>query len=355
MKQLSIIVPIYKVEKYIRRCLESIFRQGLNDDVFEVIIVNDGTPDRSMEVIADIIQQHQNITVINQENQGLSVARNNGIEQARGEYILFIDSDDLLIDNTLPYLLDKALSSQADLVVADFVKMCDEQIAQFDHNQGDRLFDVNLFNQKPVPLIVQDKSGRELLIQDLNPWQCYVWRTLYQREFLNRNHLRFIPHICYEDIPFTHQCYVKADRCLRVNWQFIIYRKGHESITKGFTTQKAKDYCEAIASTWALSHDKALDDAVRQKIRNDAFVSFSMLFYVLTSSKTISRSEKMSVLIYIKRLIPDLSFKNGLKQHIVNLLYHKVPYTYLTLRIFYARYLQTICWTIGDFVRNKKN
>lgn len=156
MKQLSIIVPIFKVEKYIRRCLESIFRQGLNDDVFEVIIVNDGTPDRSMEVIADIIQQHQNITVINQENQGLSVARNNGIEQARGEYILFIDSDDLLIDNTLPYLLDKALSSQANLVVADFVKMCDEQIAQFDHNQGDRLFDVNLFNQKPVPLIVQE-------------------------------------------------------------------------------------------------------------------------------------------------------------------------------------------------------
>ena len=355
MKQLSIIVPVYQVEQYIRACLESIFRQGLNDDVFEVIIVNDGTPDRSMEVIADIISQHHNITVINQENQGLSNARNNGINMATGEYLLFTDSDDLLIHNTLPFLLDKALASQADLVVADFVKMCDEQIAQFDHNQGDRLFDVNLFNQKPVPLIVQDKSGKELLLQDLNPWQCYVWRSLYKREFLNRHHLRFIPGINYEDIPFTHQCYVKADRCLRVNWQFIIYRKGHESITSDFTIQKAFDYCEAIASTWSLSHDKDMDDRVRQKIRNDAFVSFSMLFYVLTSSKAISRLEKMSVLIYIKQLIPDLSFKNGLQQHIVDFFYRRMPTTYITLRIFYARYLQTICWAIGDFVRNKKS
>ena len=71
---LSIIVPVYNVEKYIRSCIESIFIQGLDDTDFEVIIVNDGTKDRSMEMIADIIAEHKNITVINQENQGLSVA-----------------------------------------------------------------------------------------------------------------------------------------------------------------------------------------------------------------------------------------------------------------------------------------
>ena len=75
---LSIIVPVYNVEEYIRPCMESIFQQGLDEDCFEVIIVNDGTKDHSMEVIQDIIEQHKNITVLNQENQGLSVARNNG-------------------------------------------------------------------------------------------------------------------------------------------------------------------------------------------------------------------------------------------------------------------------------------
>lgn len=344
MTKLSIIVPVYNVEKYVRPCIESIFKQGLDDKDFEVIIVNDGSIDHSMEMIEDIIEEHNNITVINQENQGLSVARNNGLQKASGEYIQFLDSDDLLIDNTVPYILEQALFKRVDLVVADYIKKDDNQIAQFNYKT---------FEQKGG--IIREKSGEELLLQDLTPHICHVWRTIYRREFLNYHQLRFIPGICYEDVPFTHQCYLKANRCLRINWQFVIYRKGHISITSDFTTPKAIAYCEAIASTWTLSRDNGLDYVVRQKIRNDAFVSFSMLFYVLTTCKTISRSEKMSVLNYIKKLIPDLTFKNGLKQHIVDFFYRRMPTTYMTLRIFYANHLQYICWAIGDFVRNKKN
>lgn len=94
---LSIIVPIYNVEQYVRTCIESIYQQGFDEDRFEVILVNDGTKDKSMEMIADIIQQHKNIVVINQENQGFSMARNNGMAIAKGEYILMPDSDDLLL------------------------------------------------------------------------------------------------------------------------------------------------------------------------------------------------------------------------------------------------------------------
>ena len=128
MTKLSIIVPVYNVEKYIRPCIESIFRQGLDDADFEVIIVNDGTKDRSMEIISSIISQHKNITVINQENQGLSVARNNGIKKAIGNYILFVDSDDLIVDHCLPFFLEKAIPSNADLIVADFKRMEDYEI-----------------------------------------------------------------------------------------------------------------------------------------------------------------------------------------------------------------------------------
>ena len=132
MTKLSIIVPVYNVEKYIRPCFESIFKQGLDDNEYEIIIVNDGTKDKSMEMIADIISQHHNITVINQENQGLSVARNNGIAQAKGEYIFMPDSDDLLFDNCLPILLDKVMEAKADLIVADFLRMDDEEITTFE-------------------------------------------------------------------------------------------------------------------------------------------------------------------------------------------------------------------------------
>ena len=344
MIDLSIIVPVYNVEKYIRSCIESIFKQGLDDASFEVIIVNDGSTDRSMEMIEYIISQHRNITVINQDNQGLSVARNNGIEAAKGKYIQFLDSDDLLIDDTLPYLINKAISSKADLVVADFIKLDQEQIAQFTNQP---------FNQ--LEGLIREMSGRELLLHHLNPHYCHVWRALYRRKFLNYYKIRFVPGICYEDIPFTHHCYVKAHRCLRTHWQFVIYRKRRESITDNFTVKKAMDYGEAIANTWALSRDKYLDEAEKLKIRDDAFVSFSLLFYVLTTSKHISRKEKMSVLKMIKKSVPDLRFKNSLKQCIVDFFYRRMPNTYMTLRIFYANYMQDVCWAIGDFVRNKRN
>ena len=344
MTLLSIIVPVYNVEKYIHPCIESIFRQGLDDADFEVIIVNDGTKDRSIEMIADIMAAHSNITVIHQENQGLSVARNNGIEAAKGKYIQFLDSDDLLIDNTLPFLLNKAVSSKADLVVADFIKLDQEQIVQFTNQP---------FSQQEG--VIQEMSGRELLLHHLNPYYCHVWRALYRRKFLNFYKIRFVQGIYFEDIPFTHHCYVKAHRCIRTHWQFVIYRKRHDSITDNFTIKKAMDYGEAIACTWALSRDKYLDNDVKQKIRDDAFVSFSLLFYVLTTCKNFSHKEIMSVLKKTKKSIPDLRFKNSLKQRIVDVLYKWTPNTYITLRIFYANYLQDICWAVGDFIRHKKN
>ena len=153
MIDLSIIIPVYNVEKYIRPCIESIYRQGLNENQFELIIVNDGTKDKSMEMIADIIQAHSNITVINQENQGLSVARNNGIAIAEGEYLLMPDSDDMLIDYSIKPLLEKALAEKADIIMADFVKMNDEEI---DNIPQQPIKQQEVFKTKEI-------SGNELL------------------------------------------------------------------------------------------------------------------------------------------------------------------------------------------------
>ena len=174
MTKLSIIVPVYDVEPYIRACIKSVFKQGLDDNDFELIIVNDGTPDKSMEMITDIIKQHHNIAVIEQVNMGLSVARNNGISKAEGEYILMIDPDDLLIENSLSSLLDIALKTKVDLVVADFLKMTNEEIADYE----------------PIlqtEITIKEKTGEELFLEDLSPYECYVWHTLYKKEFILKN------------------------------------------------------------------------------------------------------------------------------------------------------------------------
>ena len=107
-------------EAFIRPCVESVYSQGLDDADFEVIFVNDGTPDNSFNTIEDILAQHQNVTIINQENQGLSVARENGMFHASGKYILHIDSDDLLISNRLSSILNIALESNADMIIYDY-------------------------------------------------------------------------------------------------------------------------------------------------------------------------------------------------------------------------------------------
>ena len=108
MKDLSIIIPVHNVEKYIRACFESVYRQNLKVDSFELIVVDDGSEDDSIALIEDIIDQHSNITIVSQTNQGLSCARNIGLKNAIGRYVLFLDSGDLLVDGCLSELLFSA-------------------------------------------------------------------------------------------------------------------------------------------------------------------------------------------------------------------------------------------------------
>ena len=156
MIQLSIIIPVYNVEKYIQFCIESIFRQGLDETSYEIIIVNDGTRDDSMKVIEELYSQHHNIIVIEQENQGSWVARNTGMTKASGEYILFADPDDLLIDDSLQPLLAKALETKADIVVADYLEMNDKEINEIYRNPP---------CQKDFT--IQEKTGEQLFLEDL--------------------------------------------------------------------------------------------------------------------------------------------------------------------------------------------
>ena len=318
--QLSIIVPVYNVEKYIHACMESIFRQGMDDKVFEVIIVNDGTQDRSMEVIQDIISQHDNITVINQENLSLSVARNNGIAVAKGEYILMPDSDDLLIDNSLSILLEKALESKADLVVADFLEMTDEEIKRLD-------------NVAQKYLKVKEKTGEQMFLEDLNPRQCYVWRTLYRRAFIQENNLTFIPGVRYQDVPFTHECYLRAKKCLRVSRLLNVYRKGHASATYSFNKKKAHDLITVIAGTWKLRKIEGLSPAVLLKLEDDVFSSFSLLIYFMLYGMKDAK-ERQEVFQDLNNTVPDLNFSNGRKQKMTWFLYKHSPKLYFALRLF---------------------
>ena len=330
---LSIIVPVYNVENYIRPCIESIFKQGLDDASFEVIIVNDGSTDRSMEMITDIIKAHSNITVINQENQSLSVARNNGISVAKGEYILMPDSDDMLVENSLPPLLQKALETKVDLVVADFLNIEDEDMPHFSG-----------VVQKEFS--VQQKSGQQLFLEDLNPRQCYVWRTLYRRAFLYENHISFIRGINLQDVPFTHKCYLNAHRCLKASWLLNIYRLNRPgAATTTFTVEKSRSYCIAMAATWNLRLTMGLTPVTRYKLEEDVYATFETMIYN-TICKIRKRKDRKSVVNILKFEAPQLNFTHGVRQKVTSFMLKRMPYLYLELYYIYGQIAFRKVWKI---------
>lgn len=322
--ELSIIVPVYNVEKYIRTCMESIFKQGLDEDTFEVIIVNDGTKDRSMEVIQDIIDSHKNITIINQENQGLSMARNNGMAIAKGEYILMPDSDDLLVENSVKSLLEKALETKADMVVADFVKMTDEEIKN------------DTIAQRNYQQI--ESTGIELYQNESLIINVYVWQTLYRRQFLQGNNITFISGIFFEDIPFTHQCYLNAKKCIWANTLLYIYRTGHQTISapSAFTMRHAHDLCVAIAKAWELRTMEGLSPAIKQKHMNHIYSKFISLSHrIAYGIKGIK--QKTKTIKQLRKYAPGLRFTNGIKQCIITILFRNVPTIYIILLLLRKR------------------
>ena len=322
---LSIVVPVYNVEKYVRTCIESIFKQGLDEKCFEVIIVNDGSTDRSLEVITDIISQHSNIVVINQENQGLSVARNNGIAAAKGEYILMPDSDDILIENSLAPLLEISTDTKADLVVADFFTMTNEEITSFN---------IKDFMQPEIQL--KKVTGKQIYLEVLNPNHCYVWRTLYRKEFLITQELIFYPGIRYQDIPFTHECYLKANYCICTNIRLIIYRRWPGSATNAYKFDNTKHFITAIALTWRLRQIEGLTSDLLFKLEDNIYISFrTMIYHTLHSIK--DKKDRFALIDYINFQAPDLNFSHSIRQRLTTMMIKRVPHLFIDLYYQYAR------------------
>lgn len=318
MIKLSVIVPVYNVESYIRSCMESIFRQGLDEDDFEVILVNDGTLDNSFGVIDDIILQHGNILRVDQSNQGLSAARNTGMKYAKGNYVLFVDSDDLLVDGSVAPLLQIAFDNAADLVVADFIRLSDDDILKYQHHI-----------KKPVHYEI--KTGSQLFMENLNPSEYYVWRTIYRREFLEIHHLEFIPGICYEDIPFTPECYLRAKITIRASLMLYIYRMGHTSITSTMTPKKALDLNKIIEQIWRFRDMEGISVKERRRLTDNLFVTFSFLLWCISHNKDVFDQREI-IVNDLRARVPHLWFSNGVKQQLVSFLFRIMPNIYLKFR-----------------------
>lgn len=229
----SIIIPVYNVEKYLRQCLDSCLDQDIPKSEYEIIIVNDGSPDNSQDIIDEYALLNDNICVINKSNGGLSTARNAGLSIAKGNLIWFVDSDDSIVSNSLKYIYDIFKENpKLDLMTFDYNYFNDNNIPL-------KTFKRNLVNGKLYDGITLYKNG---WIYPYSAVQFYIFRKCY----LEKNSLTFKKGIYGEDWLFTISSYLRVDNCYYSSRKLYNYFRHQGSITNsGHSLKKGKD-CIAI-------------------------------------------------------------------------------------------------------------
>lgn len=201
-KLLSIIIPCYNVEKYVFACLESCINQELEPACYEVIVINDGSTDKTVTVVNQFCMQypHIDVRIVNQANKGLSGARNSGLSNASGDYILFLDSDDAFVENTIQGILSEAKAGDLDMMWFHHM-LVDEAGNTLELPVRDR--------KEHVSQSVQ--TGKEFLLQDFNH-SCMVCMFIFKRTFLVSNHILFTEGLYLEDVIFTLTCLKYCER-----------------------------------------------------------------------------------------------------------------------------------------------
>lgn len=206
MHKISIVVPVYNVEKYVDRCLRSLVTQTLQD--IEIIIVNDGSQDKSVEIIEKYLKENPTkIKYYEKKNGGLSSARNYGIEYATGEYIAFLDSDDYVETNMYEEMYNLAKKENADMVECDFI---------WEWEFGKKIFDKRR----------EYKTKEDMMKKP----RVIAWNKIYKREILNKNKIRFPDGLIYEDLEFFLKLLPHLNIISYINKYFVHYTQREDSI-----------------------------------------------------------------------------------------------------------------------------
>lgn len=270
---LSIIIPIYNVEKYIGECLDSIFKQiGIGSHSVEIIIVNDGTPDNSMNVVMQFVDKYPNsVKVINQANQGLSMARNNGLLNATGEYVWFVDSDD--------YILPNAIS---DIYQA---------INDYPDNE--------LFSSYLLRYYETDHSMKQEKHADKTDWlgKDYLWsketigasvRYIYKRSFLTKNSIEFVPNILHEDGIWGYQCLYLAKSLHIIESSLYVYRiRRGQSIMSSVGIRSAYD----LMKSYTLLKEFQMKKVAKEDQKKFSVAIFGIVYSLLDFCKNLYKDK----------------------------------------------------------------
>lgn len=252
MSKVTVIVPIYNVEKYLARCIDSLVNQTLNE--IEIVLVNDGTKDSSGKIAMQYAKQYkEKIIYLEKENGGLSDARNYGLAYAKGEYIAFLDSDDYIEKDAYEKMYEKAKLENADYVECDFIW--------------------EYPNKKRKDKCYQYNNKKEMLAFA----RVVAWNKLIKREIIEENNIRFPKGLRYEDIEFTYKLIPHLNKICYVDQCFIHYIQRKNSIAN-VQNEKTAEIFEILDNVIRYYKEKNLFEEYRNELE------YNYARYLLCSS-----------------------------------------------------------------------
>ena len=219
--KLSIVVPIYNVEQYIAPCLDSLYQQDIPESEYEVICVNDASPDGSREIVKEYQTKHKNLILVEHEkNMKLGAARNTGRRIAQGEYIWNVDSDDLIVPNCLKKMLEICDRDELDVLMFGVRRLWNGKL----YDRDVKLWDESASVSTGLNFW---KAQGEKNKRYISP----VWTQVFRKEFMDAEHI-YSPEINMgEDVPYTFSAILLSNRMKAINMPCYIYRDNTESLT----------------------------------------------------------------------------------------------------------------------------
>ncbi|WP_313552421.1 glycosyltransferase [Aerococcus sp.] len=202
---ISVIVPVFNTAPYIEECIISLVNQGIDKEDMEIICIDDGSTDESYAILSNLTETYNNIKLFRQSNKGVSYTRNKGISLANGEYIYFMDSDDILEEDSLNYIINKMEEMDLDLYTFDAESFLD--------NTSEEIEDFNYIRKKTYGLY---STGKELLnvLAKNKDFRITPWLFVTKTSIIKSNKLTFIEGILHEDEAFTPEVYLVSNKCM---------------------------------------------------------------------------------------------------------------------------------------------
>ncbi|EYU17368.1 glycosyltransferase [Photorhabdus aegyptia] len=300
---ITIIIPLFNNESYIACLLDSIsVQENVN---FEVVIINDGSTDNSLEVINEYKKRDNRIRIFNQENRGVSIARNDGIKYARGEWILFVDSDDWLKPQTLRKWLDQAIEQKLDVLIGNGVSFTEDPFSQENRR---------ITRRQPYGRVLTGKEWIEYCVE-CREWPHFVWLQLIKKELIINNQLSFKDNTLHEDILWTINWSLIANRIGFCEELLYCYRHNLESITRSKEIKKlyhrADSYITVVDSIINISKEIKGEKSLRRSLSRHAIRevgSFFILYRKRIKDPTLKKllAKRFIEKIALRDLLPGV-------------------------------------------------